>query len=223
MDRYYDQKMARTKNRALACGSVPMSIALLLAFGLLLLGSLLLFYKTNTLCLSSALFGFVMYVCVYTPLKVRTHYGTLLGSIAGAIPPVVGYTAASAQLDKPALLLFLLIALWQMPHFYAIAIYRLDEYANAQIPVLPCIKGMDTTRRQMILYTLAFGLCSLLLYLYAPLGEVYLAVALLCSFIWLYIAVKGSKAADEKKWAKSMFRFSLVIIMTFSAVISLRY
>jgi protoheme IX farnesyltransferase len=220
-DRFLDQKMQRTQNRALAKGSISTTKALVTAFCLLLIGSILLFSFTNVLTLISALIGFIAYVFVYTPLKTRSVHGTLIGSISGAMPPVVGYVAQSCLLDIGALILFLMITFWQMPHFYAIAMYRLKDYQAAGVPVLPAVKGNQETKIQMVVYTALFGVTSLLPAFYGYCGKIYLATAFVLGLYWLRLAFKGFKASCDIKWAKSMFGFSLVVVMIISTVLSM--
>ena len=160
-----------------------------------------------------------MYVNVYTPIKVRSVHGTLIGSISGAVPPVVGYCASSGSIDLAALILFLIIVMWQMPHFYAIAIYRLHEYSSANIPVLPAVRGIKTTKIQMFFYTLAFSIAALLPYFFGYAGLYYAMIAIFLSLIWLVTSIKGLKAKNPAKWAHEMFRMSLIVIMGLSLAI----
>ncbi len=221
IDRHADEKMMRTKNRALVTGSISARNAILFALFLGLGGFLILAVGTNLLTVWMAACGFLIYVCVYSFWKYRTAYATEIGSIAGGVPPVVGYCAASSCLDGGALLLFLITALWQMPHFFAISLYRLDDYAAASIPVLPIRKGMDATKRRMLFYVIAFTAAALMLPLFGYTGYIYLAAAALLSLIWLGLCMKGFKShQDDKEWARTMFRFSLVVITALSILIS---
>jgi len=220
MDREADKKMARTQTRALAKGTISVQNALIFGAFLLILGSAILSLFTNLLTLGVALAGFVLYVFFYTFLKYRTVYGTEIGSVAGAVPPVVGYCAVSNALDGGAFLLFLIIALWQMPHFFAIALYRAKEYAAASIPVLPLVKGVAITKIRMVFYTLAFILSTALLTLYGYTGYAYLSVALVLGLAWLVLCMKGFKAASTEKWAHKMFRFSLIVVTILCLFIS---
>jgi len=223
MDRDADKKMSRTQTRALVKGTISVSHALIFGVALGILGSLLLIFFTNLLTLCVALSGFVIYVFFYSLLKYRTMYGTEIGSIAGAVPPVVGYTAVSHQLDGGALLIFLVIALWQMPHFFAIALYRSKEYAAASIPVLPLVKGVSVTKIRMVLYTLAFIASTILLTFFGYTGYAYLSVTALLGLMWLRLCLKGFKAESHERWAHKMFRFSLVVIMVLCTMISLDF
>ncbi len=146
IDRGMDEKMVRTRNRALVKGVIPVPYALCFAMVLSFFGIGLLALTTNLLTVSIAACGFFIYVVLYGISKYRTSLGTLIGSIAGAVPPVVGYTAVTGCVDLAALLLFLIVVFWQMPHFFAIAMYRLEDYTAASIPVLPVSKGIYTAK-----------------------------------------------------------------------------
>lgn len=219
LDRDIDAKMQRTKNRAIVRGAVSKKGAIIFGALLLVLGCAVLSLFTNHYSLSAALTGFLVYVFIYTPLKRRTVYGTLIGAIAGATPPVVGYTAVTNRFDSGALILFLILVCWQMPHFYAIAIYRLKDYAAASIPVLPVKQGIKTAKMHMLLYVAAFIFAAASLTYFGFTGYVYLGVMLLLGLFWLWMALKGFKVTDNTLWAKKMFRFSLVVITLLCVII----
>jgi protoheme IX farnesyltransferase len=219
IDRDADRKMARTQNRALATGAISNRAAILFGIALLASGIFILALYTNPLTAGIALFGFVVYVLFYTFSKYHSVHGTLIGSVAGAIPPVVGYCAVSDRFDLGALLLFIMIALWQMPHFYAIAIFRLKEYSAASIPVLPVVKGIPATKVQMLLYTIAFIAASFLLTVFGYTGYAYLSVAAILGLAWLWLSIKGFSCKDDILWARGMFRLSLIIVTALSIVI----
>ena len=216
IDRYADQKMARTKNRGFAKGTVSPLKALLLALSLGLSGLSILLFFTNLLATLVALTGFFIYVVVYSYVKYFSDCATLLGSISGAVPPVVGYVAVSNRLDVGALLLFLILVLWQMPHFYSIALYRCDEYAAASIPVLPITRGVYVTKVQMVAYIIAFMGATALLTILGYAGYAYLIIATILGGSWLALSFKGFKAKDDKRWARKMFAVSLVTIVGIS-------
>jgi protoheme IX farnesyltransferase len=134
-DRDIDAKMERTKKRAMAAGTVSQHAAILFASALGAVGIELLWRFTTPTALLVALAGLVTYVCLYTPLKPRTPFALFVGAVAGAVPPVVGYTAVTNQLDWYAGALFLALYVWQIPHFLAIATYRHAEYAAAGVPL----------------------------------------------------------------------------------------
>lgn len=220
-DRDVDAKMARTKNRALVQGLISSKQALIFAGILMALGILTLALWTNLLTLSMALAGFVLYVFVYGKWKYQSIHGTLIGSLSGGIPPVVGYCAIQNQLDGGALLLFSIVALWQMPHFFAIAIYRLQDYVAAEIPVYPAKKGIAPTKIQMLIYVIAFTLSTAMLSIFHYTGYIYLAIVAPLNLLWLYFCIQGFKSVNTPLWARKMFMFSLVIILALTLMIAI--
>lgn len=219
IDRKTDKKMQRTKNRALAIGLISSRKAIIFAILLGLTGSMILLVYTNILTLVVAGTGFFVYVVLYSLWKCRTIYGTAIGSIAGAVPPVVGYCAVSNRFDLGALILFAMMVLWQMPHFFSIAILHYDDYARAQIPVLPVKKGLFRTKIHMLLYILAFIMTAGMLTLFNYTGYVYLLVTLLVGFSWLALCMKGFISTDDRLWSRAMFRLSLLLISAICFVI----
>lgn len=220
IDRDIDGLMERTAKRALVRGVIPLTHAYILASLLGIFGSLVLGYFTNITTLIIALVGLFAYVVIYTLWSKRTTvYGTLLGSISGAIPPVVGYVSASNSLDIGALLLFLMLTFWQMPHSYAIGIYRIKDYENANIPLLPTKVGIRATKFHMMFWVLLFCITSLLLFYYSYTGKIYFySMSGLC-FAWMGLALSGFYSQDDNQWARRIFAFSLIIIVSFSLLI----
>lgn len=221
IDRDIDARMERTRDRVSARGLVSphnmLASGTLLGLG----GGLALVWFTNVLTFAVALFGFFAYVFLYTLWTKRyTVHSTIVGSLAGATPPVIGYTAVTGHIDLLAIILFLILVLWQMPHFYAIGIRRLDDYKAASLPIMPVTYGVRTTKILMLLYILLFAVAVLLLPILRYVGYVYLFVMLVLSIVWLKGAVRGFRTADDQKWAKSMFLLSLVIILSFSPLIA---
>lgn len=221
IDRGIDAKMTRTKKRALVINKISPKAALGYATGLGILGFAILITGSNLLTFWIGLAGFISYVVVYGVAKRRTIHGTLIGSIAGSIPPVAGYAAASGRLDSGALIFFLMMTFWQMAHFYSIAMYRFNDYKAAGLPVWPVRRGMASTKIQILLYICAFTLASLLLTTYGYTGYVYLVFMSGSGLFWLYKAIRGLQAMDDNKWARQMFGFSLVVMMAMSAAISI--
>ena len=175
----------------------------------------------NILTALVALAGFLVYVFAYTFLKRTTHWATEIGSIAGAVPIVVGYTAVTDRLDSVALILFLILALWQMPHFFSIAIRRAPEYAAAGIPILPLKKGIISAKIQILLYLIAFVLAAEALTAFGYAGYSYAIVMGVATLIWFTLAVSGLSAQDDEVWARKLFFFSLVVLLVFSVTLSL--
>jgi len=213
IDRDADKKMARTKNRAFAQEAVSVRPALLFGALLGVVGVLCLAFFVNLLSLVIAVVGFIVYVALYSFSKYYSVHGTLIGSVAGAIPPVVGYCGASNTLDLGALIFFLIIVAWQMPHFFSIAIFRLEDYEKASIPVLPLKKGIWRTKIQMILYIVVFGVIASMLTVFHYVGYGYLIVSMLLTLAWLILCVRGLTARNDKVWARQMFVCSLVVVM----------
>jgi len=213
IDRHIDKKMSRTKERALVKGLISGRNALFFAILLGLIGTLTLLLYTNLLTTLVAGLGFFVYVVLYSLWKCRTIYGTAIGSIAGGVPPVVGYCAVSNHFDAGAVILFMIMVLWQMPHFFSIAMYRFDDYVAASIPVLPVIKGAYITKLHMVLYIIGFLAATTMLTVFHYVGYVYLMVAMILGCIWLWLCMRGFKRGDDQIWARQMFRFSLVTIV----------
>jgi heme o synthase len=222
LDRDIDAKMRRTRSRALVRKTLRPRSALIFADGLLAAGTAVLAVFSNGLALTAALAGFFSYVFIYGYAKRHSHWGTLVGSFPGAMPPLVGYCSVTGRLDAAALILFLTLVFWQMPHFYAIAIYRRQDYADAGLPIWSVKHGLASTKRQMLLFVLAFTLTVPLLYLIGPAGRLYLLVSLALALGWLALCLKGfSAVGDINSWARRMFGYSLLTLLGLSTVISL--
>jgi protoheme IX farnesyltransferase len=220
IDRDIDKLMERTKNRASARGLISGKIIFLYACFLGILGILLLLFQTNLLTTGIALLGLFFYVVIYSLwFKRHSLFGTMIGSISGATPPVVGYCAVSNTVDLGALLLFLSLCFWQMPHSFAIAIYRLEDYTAAKISVLPVKKGIPTTKCHMLFYILAFTIAASLLYFFHFTGLTYLIVMLAVGTYWFWQGILGYSTSDNTQWAKKMFLLSIIVIILFSIML----
>jgi protoheme IX farnesyltransferase len=219
LDRNIDARMKRTQGRALVTKDISVRSALIYALVLGIVGFASLIIYTNWLTAWLGAIGVVSYVIIYGYAKRTTRWGTLVGTISGAVPPVSGYTAATGRLDVAALLLFLLLVAWQMPHFYAIAIFRQKEYAAAGIPVWPIVKGLAGTRLQIIGYTLLFTALVPLLTLYGYTGLTYLVVMVAISLWWLRTILK--KHSNTERWARTLFGQSLLVLMVLSCMLAL--
>ena len=219
IDRQVDKKMDRTKNRPLAQGLITKRNVL--AFGIVLgvVGTAILSFYTNALTVLVASGGFFVYVVIYSMWKCRTAYATAIGSIAGALPPIVGYCAVSNRLDAGVFILFAILVLWQMPHFFSIAAYRLEDYTAAAIPVFPVKNGMHRTKVRMALYIVGFIVASVMLTLFEYTGYIYLTVATLLGLAWLVLCLRGFKSCNDRLWARNMFRLSLGVIIALCLII----
>lgn len=221
-DRDIDVKMARTERRLLAQGELNVDHAFVFALILLLVGTGMLYALANPLATVVVLLGYVFYVFFYTMWYKRTSvYGTLVGSVSGAVPPLVGYLAVTNYISLEAVLLFALFSLWQMPHSYAIAMFRMHDYKAAGIPVLPAVAGIQTARKHMLAYVLAFNLVALGLYLLGEAGWEYLLVASAVCLWWTKVTFRPVTEENYMVWSKAVFKVSLLVVMGVSSVLGL--
>lgn len=222
IDRDIDAMMERTKLRAVPTGQISQQDALLFASFLLLVGVVLLVLGTNALTALIAVAGHIAYVVLYGYAKRKTVHGTLVGTLSGSTPPVIGYVAATGVLDINALLLFLVLVAWQMPHFYAIAIFRRQDYEKASIPVLPVVQGLEATKRQIVIYVGLFIVLSALLGIVGSLSLLGTLVLILLGAYWLYLCLAPSQTGElVEGWAKRQFGWSLKLLLMMSIVLSL--
>ena len=213
-DRELDLKMERTRNRVLPGGRMKPSSVLIYGIILGVAGIAVLFLLVNPLCGWLGLLGWFVYIVVYTMwLKRTSTWSTSIGGVSGAMPPVIGYCAVTGQVDIGAWLLFALLFLWQPAHFWSLAIRRVEEYREAGFPLLPVVKGVKRTKLQMIPYILLLLPTCILIYAYNYSGIYFLIISVVCSLIWLYQTLLGSKAADTDKWAKTNFLISVNYLM----------
>lgn len=215
-----DSQMERTKKRSLVVGNIPVNNAIRFGVILFLLGFVPLYFFTGFYALFFALLGFFVYVAIYTPLKRVTRFATELGAIAGATPPVVGYLAVTNNIDTAAILLFVILVLWQMPHFYAIAVYRLKDYTNASIPGLAVVKGTKAANFESLIYIGGFIIASSLLTFFKYTGYIYLVVMLLLGIRWFYLAYSAYKAEESEILGRKSFKFSLLVLLSFCVLVS---
>lgn len=219
LDRDIDARMSRTAKRELPLGTIGVVSATTYGVLLLLAGVALLALAVNYLALLVALVGHVAYVGLYTYSKRHTIHSTLIGTISGSTPPVIGYAAATGRIDVAAGLLFLLLVTWQMPHFYAIGLFRKKDYAAAKLPILPVVRGFEATRRQIIAYTVAFIASCIALSVWGGATWVFAVVVGAASLWWLKLCLEPVK--DEVKWARRQFIFSLKVLLTMCVMLAL--
>jgi protoheme IX farnesyltransferase len=223
LDRGIDKKMERTKKRALVTGEISVTAAIIYACILGILGFWILAASTNAVTVAIGAVGIIAYVAVYGYFKRASVHGTLIGGISGATSLVAGYCAVTGHLDLLALLLFLVMAAWQMPHFYAVGIYRLEDYKAAGLPIMPAKRGIAATKRHILFYTVLFALAACALPVYGYAGYAYLGVMFITSILWVRLALKGFGAEDDGKWAGKLFGFSLLVLLIFSLMISINH
>jgi protoheme IX farnesyltransferase len=220
IDRDIDASMSRTKKRATVTGSINTRAVIIYASVLGIIGFAVL-TTTNTLTLLIGVIAFLSYVVLYGIAKRKSIHGTLIGTIPGAASLVAGYTAFTNQLNTATLLLFLIMLNWQMAHFYSIAIFRLKDYKAAKIPVMPAVKGIKSTKLQVIFYIFLFVVSVTAMSFFGYVGLTFLIIMAPLGLFWLFKGIKGFNTQDDAKWARGMFGFSLIVLLVFSAAISL--
>ncbi len=217
-DRDIDALMTRTCRRPLPAGRMAPGDAL--GFGIFLAGASVMVMGLALNGAAAALLALTIafYVFVYTMwLKRSTPQNIVIGGAAGALPPLVGWAAATGTVGVPALVLFALIFFWTPPHFWALALYRSDDYARAGVPMLPVVAGPAETKRQMLIYTLVLWPLALAPAFLGIAGLIYGAVALVLSAIFTAMAVRVLRSEDERP-ARQMFAFSIVYLFALFAV-----
>lgn len=219
LDEKIDAKMKRTKRREVVTGRISKRAALCYAVGLGVVGFALIFALTNILTGMLGIIAYVSYVALYGVAKRTTIWSTVIGTLPGALPLVAGYTAMTGRLDTAALILFTMMVFWQLGHFYAIAMFRRDDYAAAGLPVWSVAKGLTSTKRQLFLFVLLFLLVSPLLSVAGYTGTLYAVAMVGVATIWV---VRGLKKYDnDVAWARGMFFASLSVLLTMCLLIAI--
>jgi protoheme IX farnesyltransferase len=210
VDERIDQLMERTKDRPIASGDIGQGKALVFALSLGAIGIAMLLVFINVLTAILTFFSLVGYALIYTMyLKRATPQNIVLGGAAGAAPPLLGWTAVTGQVETEALLLFLIIFIWTPPHFWALAIRRREEYAKADIPMLPVTHGVYFTKIQILLYTILLFIVTLVPFLIQMSGLIYLAGAVSLGIGFLYYAVKLYRDDEPNVIAMKTFGYSI--------------
>lgn len=216
VDQKIDAIMARTHKRPVATGVISDRDAIIFALVLSVSSLLLLYFYINPLTALLTFFGLVGYAFVYTMyLKRATPQNIVIGGLSGAIPPLLGWTAVDGyggDIHPHALLLVLIVFVWTPPHFWALAIFRRDEYAKADIPMLPVTHGIDFTKTNIILYTILLLLAGLLPYLTGMSGLIYLISSSILGIVFLIYTIR-LKLSDDRKLAMDTFKFSIQYLL----------
>lgn len=213
-----DRKMERTARRPLPAGLISRQQAVGFGVTLLILGSLAL-WAINWWALGLAWFGLFAYVVLYGIAKRATVYGTEVGSISGAVPIVIGYVAYAGGLDLAAWLLFLIMVCWQMPHFFAIAAFRRQQYAATGLPIITVKRGIESIIGPNHAYSLLFLLASVSLALFGGASGLYLATMLLLGAWWLRVSAAAWRVDDYTAWSRRVFKSSLLVLLIFSCLL----
>ncbi len=226
IERDSDRFMARTKNRPLPAGRMSPRVALW--FGLAMsIASLPLLVAVNLTTAFLAVLANLSYVLAYTPMKPRSHLALFVGAVPGAIPPLMGWTAATARIDVGGLVLFGILFFWQIPHFLAIALFRRNDYAAAGLKVMPNVAGVPATKLAMVNYTAALVATSLLVFPLGIAGRGYLFGAFAAGCVFLAWATAGlgrpdpADAPTKDRWARSFFGVSILYLLAIFVLLPL--
>jgi protoheme IX farnesyltransferase len=211
-ERGTDRLMARTRTRPLPAGRMTPATALRFAWALSIASIALLLVGTNLLTAVLAASAIAGYVLVYTPLKYRTPAALVIGAVPGAMPPLLGWTAATDSIDLPGLVLFAILLVWQIPHFLAIALYRKTEYERAGIKVLPLVRGDAVAKIHAVLWVMVLVPITLLLAPLGVAGDIYTYAAFVLGAGFLGWAFTGLDNAAGPRWARNYFLASLVYL-----------
>ncbi|WP_217588003.1 heme o synthase [Lentibacillus saliphilus] len=207
-----DQAMERTQGRPTVTGHFKLRTVLLIGSGLSMAGMLMLVFTTLE-AFVYGLIGWFTYVVLYTFWSKRKYtLNTIIGSVSGAVTPLIGWAAVDSAFHIVPIVLALIIFIWQVPHTFAIAIKRYDDYKRAGVPMLPVAYGFDVTKRQMLIYIIA--LFPLPFFIVSQIGITFSVVASLLNIAWIILSIKGFKVVDHRAWAQRMFVYSLVYLTT---------
>jgi protoheme IX farnesyltransferase len=218
IDRDLDRAMLRTRRRPLPDGRVAPAHALAFGIGLGLAAFVLLAFFVNVLAATLAISGLLFYVFVYTLwLKRWTAQNIVIGGAAGAVPPMVGWAAVTHRLDLTAVYLFAVIFLWTPPHFWALALRLRGDYARAQVPMLPVVRGESAARRQILLYTVGLVAVTLAVVVTGILGLVYLLGAALLGALFIALSVMTLRS-QRQRWSRWLFDYSIAYLGLLFAV-----
>lgn len=220
LDRDIDKRMKRTSKRDVASGTISITKAMIFSIVLGVIGFGFLALWTNMITFLLGVLAYIWYVAIYGIAKRTTPYSTIIGGVAGALPPMAGYTALTGRIDAAAIILFLILFFWQLPHFYAISMFRRADYAEAKLPVWAVTYGMKSTKRQIFISVVLYAVTASLLTLYGYTGIIYLVLSSALSVYWMYKGIVLYRKVDDVKWARSMFGVSLLVLLAMIVLIS---
>jgi len=220
-DQNIDAKMERTASRPIVVGEISNKQATIFSIILYILGSWMLLSFTNPLTWVLTTLTFIFYGFIYTRyLKFMTSQNIVIGGLAGAMPPLLGWTAVSNTVEPNALLLVLIVMVWTPPHFWALAVHRVEDYAEASVPMLPVQKGVDFTKQHILLYTVLLFVCTMLPFSVGMFNELYLISAAILGSIFLYYSIRLLRDKTNS-YAMPTFAYSLIYLALLFAVMLL--
>lgn len=219
-DRDIDSIMERTSSRPIPSGQIPASHALVFGIILTMLSIVELTYFVNWQSAFLAILGSLYYVWIYTMwLKRRTPQNIVIGGGAGAFPPLIGWIAMTGHLALPAILMFAIVFLWTPPHFWALALYKNEDYVRANIPMMPVTHGATRTKRESFVYTILLSCATFSMFFAVPLHFIFIYIAGISNVIFLIHSwMLLHENNQEDKWAKRTFRYSLIYLPTIFAL-----
>ncbi len=220
IERQTDGLMKRTKDRPLPAGRMAPRFALVFGIVLSVVSIPILAFGVNATTALLALLANLLYVLAYTPLKARSHWALQVGAVPGAIPPLLGWTAATGRVDLGGLVLFAILFFWQIAHFHAIALFRKLEYGRARLVVLPNVEGDVVTRHSIVRHASALAFASLLLYPLHIAHGIYLVCALVLGAAFVGVSLFGLREQVSPRWSRSVFGASLVYLTSLFIVIA---
>ena len=220
LERDIDGRMARTANRPLVRDRMKPRTALWFGIAMGILSTAILFALVNTVTAALGLFALLSYVLVYTPLKQKTPLSLVIGAVPGAIPPLMGWTAATGAIDPAGLALFGILLVWQLPHFLAISMYRFDDYARAGFKTVPVVRGDKVAKAQAVAWSTALVPISLSLLPLGVAGWFYGAVALGLGVWFLVWSLRGLREDAGVAWARGFFLYSIAYLPALVAALA---
>jgi protoheme IX farnesyltransferase len=219
LERDIDRRMDRTKNRPLPSGRMTPRMALFFGVAISALAVPILAIGANPLTALLAVVANLLYVLAYTPLKQHSHWAVYVGAIPGALPPLLGWTAGTNQIDAAGVVLFAILFLWQVPHFIAISLFRKTEYARAGLVVMPNVIGELASRHAIVRWIFANVAASLLVVPLGLAGRGYLVIATLLGAVFFIWGCYGLREGTGRRWAKSLFGISILyLVLLFTAL-----
>lgn len=221
LDKNIDRRMKRTSSRVVASDKISVKNATIFGIVIGLIGVSILYLSTNPLTAGLGLFAVFYYVIIYGLAKRFTYLATEIGTIPGAIPIVAGYTASTNIIDFSAFMLFIIMVIWQIPHFYAISLYRKNDYELAGIPTISTIKRAVFIKYSIVVYVSVFIGVNALFWLYGSPSILYLFAMSTLGLYWFWAVVSNIQTSTTRNWAKQVFGVSLKVLVGFCLILCL--
>lgn len=216
MDRDLDAKMERTKKRPLPMKKISVLSATVYSIILFIAGSIVLLALTNVIVWLSATIGHVTYTALYGYVKRRSWTGAMVGTLPGAMPMLVGYASVDAHLPLTAWLLFLAVLVWQLPHFYALGLFRREDYKKSGLPLISVVKSREFVMKHIIATAMLYAIITLFLVALSPLPKVATGLFAAAAIVWVFVVLRAKQRGTDA-WARKTFGTSLYMPMVMLA------